>query len=100
MSDIETELAGDTATFDHFDRSWTVPVRRTHKHLKQVKAILRSEGYLDADDVAQVYLSAEDYEALVELNVDEAKLSEFATKLSEALGLGGSGNSQPSSTSS
>jgi hypothetical protein len=97
---IETETAGDTTTFDHFGRSWTIPVRRHHSHVKQVKAILRSEGYLDADDIAEIYLSPEEYDDLVEMDVSEAELSEFATALSKALGLGSSGNSAPSSPSS
>lgn len=97
---IETETAGDTTTFDHFDKTWTIPVRRHHRHVKQIKAILRSEGYLDADDIASIYLSPEQYDDLVALDVDEAKLTEFSTALSKALGLGDSGNSAPSSLSS
>jgi hypothetical protein len=100
MTDLETETDGDTTTFEHFGRGWTIPVRRHHSHVKQVKDILRSEGYLDADDIASIYLAPEQYDELVALDVTEFQLGEFATALSQALGLGSPGNSAPSSPSS
>jgi hypothetical protein len=102
MSDLETETTSDTdtATFEHFGRTWTVPIRRHHKHIRATKAILRSEGSLDADDVASIYLPADEYEALVGLDVTSDDLDVFATEIAKCLGMGSSGNSSPSATSS
>ena len=99
-SPLETETNADTTTFDHFGRSWTVPTRRHHQHIRETKRIVREEGVVDADDIARIYLTDEQYDALLELNVGEEELTGFATKIAECLGMGGSGNSSPSSTSS
>jgi len=100
MSALETEATGDTAAFEMFGRTWNVPVKRHHKHIRQTKAIIRTEGSLDADDVAEIYLSPSEYDALVELNVTGEDLAAFANKVAEVLGIGDSGNSQPSPASS
>lgn len=94
MTDLETETTSDgTTTFKHFGKTWTVPVRRQHAHLRQVKQIIRDEGGLDADDIALVYLPSEEYDALVELNVDEVQLGEFASAIAKAMGVSDKGNS-------
>lgn len=93
MSDIETETTGtETTTFEHFGREWTVPIKRQHDHLRRIKAIIRAEGGVDADDVAAVYLSDEDYNALVDLNVAEDELDGFANAIAKAMGVGDKGN--------
>jgi len=100
MSDLETETTQETTTFDHFGRAWTVPVKKHHRHLRALKQIVRAEGSLDADDIAEVYLSPEEYAALVELDVDADALTDFANAMGKAIGAGDAGNSGPSSTSS
>lgn len=100
MSDLDTETTADRSTFEKFGRVWSVPTKRHHKHIRQTKAIIRTEGHLDSDDIAEIYLSTEDYDALLELNLDVDALSDFANDIAEALGVGGSGNSAPSSASS
>lgn len=97
---IETETDAETTEFEMFGRSWSVPTRRHHKHIRATKALMRSEGSLDADDVAEIYLSPEQYADLLELNVSGEQLSEFSTRIAEALGMGDSGNSKPSPASS
>lgn len=101
MSDLETETTGDgTATIEYFGRSWSIPAKRQHAHIRRIKEITRTEGYVDADDIAEVFLSGDEFKALLELNVTESELDEFAKKIGEALGVGDSGNSEPSSASS
>lgn len=100
MSDVDTETTSDEVTFEKFGRSWSVPTKRHHAHIRRTKAILRAEGSLDADDVAEIYLSPDQYDALVDLNVDGESLSAFADEIAKALGVGDAGNSQPSPASS
>ena len=99
-SALEAEVSGDTATFNHFGRDWTVPTARHHRHIIETKRIIRAEGFVDADDVARIYLSDDEYDALVELDLSSDDLDGFASKIAEAMGLGSSGNSSPSSASS
>ena len=101
MTDLETESTaeGNTTTFEHFGRTWTVPVKKQHSHIRAAKAIQRAEGFLDADDIAEVYLPAEEYAALCALNVTAEELDEFAGEIAKAMGVGDKGNSGPSSTS-
>lgn len=97
---LENEATDTPQTFEHFGREWSVPSQRHHSHIRKIKTILREEGSVDADDVAEVYLSPEDYDALVALDVTGPDLTDFANKLAEAMGMGDSGNSPPSSPSS
>ena len=99
---LETESQDDaeTTTIEHFGREWTVPLRRHHQHIRQTKALIRLYGNLDADDVAEIFLSPEDYQALLDLNVDFAELDAFSNKIAKALGMGDQGNSSPSPASS
>lgn len=92
-SPLEAEATGDTHTFEMFGRSWTVPTRQRHAHIVASKKILREEGSIDADDIASIYLSPDDYAALVDLDVPADDLTEFATEVAKAMGLGNSGNS-------
>jgi hypothetical protein len=100
MSDLDTETNAETATFDHFGQSWTVPTKKHHRHIREAKAIQRREGYLDADDIAQIYLEGDGYERLCDLDVSSAELTDFANAIADAMGIGDSGNSEPSSASS
>lgn len=95
MSDspLENETTSDVTTFDHFGRSWTVPTQRHHKHIRETKKILREEGSLDADDIAAIYLPADEYEALLEMDLPMGELDSFANEIAKHLGFGGSGNS-------
>lgn len=102
MSDsaLETETNSDTTTFEFFERKWTVPTKRHLSHLKKMRDDMRSGvGTLDLM-IAETFLSVDQFDALLEIDPDERALDEFTTKLSEAMGLGESGNSSPSSTSS
>lgn len=100
MSDLDTETTADTATFEMFGREWSVPTKRHHNHIRRTKQILRTEGSLDSDDVAEIYLSPEQYDELVALDVSGDELMAFANAVAKALGTGDSGNSQPSPASS
>jgi hypothetical protein len=97
---LDTETQGDTTTIEHFGREWTVPTKRHHTHIRKTKAILRQFGQMDADDVAEVFLSPEDYQALLDLDVEQDALDDFSTKIAKALGMGDRGNSTPSPASS
>ena len=101
MSALEKEALGaETTTFEHFDREWTVPTKRHLSHLRQMREHMR-EGVGTWDMmIAEVFLSPEEYDALCELDPDEKQLDEFTQKIANAMGLGNSGNSQPSSASS
>src|SRR5690348_15343899 len=97
MSDktpLEAEATGaDVHTFEKFGRQWTVPTKQRHSHILASKEILRAEGGIDSDDIARIYLAAEDYKALVDLDVSSEELGEFASEIAKAMGLGNSGNS-------
>lgn len=100
MSALETETLHDTTSFDHFGRSWTVPTKRHLSHIRKMRDELRS-GIGDLDlMIVETFLSAEDFDALCKIDPDEDALGEFRDAMSTAMGLGDSGNSQPSSSSS
>lgn len=99
-SPLDAEVSGDFNTFEHFGREWSVPNKRHHSHIRAHKDIARREGQVDADDIASIYLPADQYDALCDLDPTEGELYEFAGKIAAALGMGSQGNSQPSSASS
>jgi hypothetical protein len=96
MSDspLETETTSDgTTTFEHFDREWTVPTRRHLSHIKAMRDGLQVP-YTSANlVVAETFLTAGQFDALLEVDPDEDALNEFVGKISKALGVGDSGNS-------
>jgi hypothetical protein len=101
MSDLDTETTGTgTTTFEHFGRKWTVPTTQHQAHIRAVKQIRRAGFNLDADDVAEIFLPADEYQELLAMEKPMDELTDFAAKISEAIGVGDSGNSKPSSTSS
>jgi hypothetical protein len=100
MSALENEVTADTTTFEFFDREWTVPTKRHLSHIKRMRDEMRSGvGTIDLM-IAETFLSADQFDALLDLDPDETQLDAFTTKISEALGTGDSGNSSPSSASS
>jgi hypothetical protein len=100
MSALENETTSDTTTFEHFGREWTVPTKRHLSHIKRMRDEMRSGvGTWDLM-VAETFLTEGDFDALLEVDPDEDALSEFVAKIGDALGVGGSGNSTPSSASS
>lgn len=100
MSALENEVTADTATFEFFDREWTVPTKRHLSHIKKMRDEMRSGvGTIDLM-IAETFLSSDQFGALVDIDPDETELDAFTTKISEALGMGDSGNSSPSSASS
>lgn len=93
MSALENETAGDTTTFEYFDREWTVPTKRHLSHIKQMTDGMRA-GYGTIDLlIAEVFLSEDDFAALMTINPDEAQLADFTTQIADRLGLKSSGNS-------
>lgn len=99
-SSLDAEVSADVNTFEHFGREWSVPNKRHHSHIRRHKEIARREGMVDADDIASIYLSADQYDDLCGLDPTESDLYEFAAKVAQALGMGSQGNSTPSSASS
>lgn len=100
MSALETETTSDTTSFDAFDRSWTVPTKRHLSHIKRMRDEMQTGFGTVTLLIAETFLSAEDFDALLELDPDEDALDDFAQQISRAMGLGNSGNSSPSSASS
>lgn len=99
MSALENETLHETTTFEHFGRSWTVPTRRHLSHIKRMRDELKSGvGSVDLM-LAETFLSADEFNALLEIDPDEVQLDEFTDQIAKALGTGGSGNSSPSSAS-
>lgn len=93
MSALENEVTGDSTTFDHFGRSWTVPTRRHLRHLRRLQAGMNSNLASYAGLVAEVFLSEEDYDALCVLDPTEDDLKEFSNKIADSLGIRTLGNS-------
>ncbi len=97
---LEAETRTETTTFRHFDRDWTVPTRRHLSHLVKMRNELRS-GYSDYNVlVSETMLPADQFAALLDIDPDERALNDFVAGIVKAMGLGDSGNSEPSSTSS
>lgn len=91
MSALEAESTTDTITFEHFGREWSVPAKRHLSHLKKLR-----DGIRFSDPsmlIAETFLSAEQFDALLEIDPVEDDLDEFARVLSAAMGFGDSGNS-------
>ena len=100
MSALENETKHETTTFEFFDREWTIPTKRHLSHIKKMSDEVR-QGYMSADlMIAETFLSADQFAALLEVDPDEAQLDEFTQRISDVMGLGNSGNSSPSSASS
>lgn len=100
-SALDRETTGDgTASFSFLGRDWTVPTRRHLSHLRRMRDELKS-GYGSLDLlVVETFLGDEQLAALLDIDPDETQLAEMARLISEAMGLGDGGNSQPSSASS
>lgn len=92
MSALETETTSDTVTFDHFGRTWTLPTKRHLSHIKRMRDEVRT-GYGSIDLlIAETFLSAEQFDALLEIDPDEDELDKFTDLIADALGLKNSGN--------
>ena len=90
---LEAETRWETTTFDHFDRTWTVPTKRHLSHLKKLQAGVNLPG-ADMDVVAaEVMLGPDQFAQLLEIDPSEPELSEFVGKIAKAMGLGKQGNS-------
>lgn len=100
MSDLDRETTSETATFPFFDREWTVPTKQRLSHIRRLRDEMRA-GVNNFDLVlAEVFLSADDFEALCEIDPVRDDLDKFGNEISRAVGLRDSGNSAPSSSSS
>ena len=100
MSALENETKHESASFEFFDREWTVPTKRHLSHIVKMRDELKSGvGSVDLL-IAETFLSADQFATLLEVDPDEAQLDEFTQRISDVMGLGNSGNSSPSSASS
>lgn len=97
---LEAETRFETTTFDHFDRAWTVPTKRHLSHITKMRDEIRAGAYDYNVLVAETMLSPEQFGELLKLDPDEGQLDDFVGEIAKAMGLGSSGNSQPSSASS
>jgi hypothetical protein len=89
----DSSMQNDTATFDHFGTTWTVPTRRRLSHLVQMRDKMNAR-YGDANiAVAEVFLGPEQFARLLEIDPDEPQLDAFVDQIGKTLKLGDSGNS-------
>lgn len=94
MSALENETLHETTTFEHFGRSWTIPVKRHLSHVVRMRDEMRAGvGTMDLL-IAETFLPAEEFRALVEdIDPDDEAFDAFTTHIAEVMGLGNSGNS-------
>lgn len=93
QSHLETETNHDTTTFRHFDREWTVPVRRHLSHLVQLRNGLSIFGANYNVVIAETFLGPQQFAELLELDPDEEALDGFTDVIARTLGLEVAGNS-------
>lgn len=99
-SPLEAETNFETVTFNFFARAWTVPAKRHFSHIKRMRDELQA-GFQDYNVLTcETLLNTEQLSALAAIDPDEDQLNEFVGEIAKAMGLGGSGNSKPSSASS
>lgn len=97
---LETETQHETTTFDHFDRTWTVPTRRHLSHIVKMRNEMRA-GYSDYNLlVTETLLGEKQFLELCDVDPDEKALGQFVDAIASAMGVKNQGNSEPSSTSS
>lgn len=101
MSDhLDHETTGDSASFEFFGRTWHVPTKQRLSHIRRMRDEMRA-GVPNLDLLlAELFLSPEELAALYEIDPDRDELDKFGDEISRVMGLGNSGNSQPSSASS
>lgn len=99
MSDLKTETLHESTTFEALGREWSVPTKRHLSHILRLEERAETGRPLTATFIVRTFLDADQWADLIALDPDEGQLEEFATKVAEALGVGGSGNSEPSSAS-
>lgn len=107
---LETETLQDHATFEHFGKEWKVPTKKHLSHIRFMRESARigfggmdlmiAEAFLSPAISKQNQQKPNQFAALLDIDPDEVELDRFTEKLSKALGIGGSGNSAPSSASS
>lgn len=90
MSDTtpaQAEATGDTVTFEHFDRTWTVPAKVRLSHQRQLRRDPSNIGIVDT------FLPADEIAALDEIDPTDEELDRFTDDMVEAMGLKSAGNS-------
>ena len=93
MSALENETLHDTTTFEFFDREWTIPAKRHLSHIRKMRDELRA-GVMDYNLlVAETFLSADQFDALLDIDPDEEAFNSYVEEMGKALGLGSKGNS-------
>lgn len=99
MSDIKSETLSDVAKFKALDREWSVPSKRHLSHILRLEERHEQGRPLSTTFLIRTFLDDDQWASLLALDPDEAQLEEFATEIASALGVGESGNSEPSSAS-
>ena len=87
LTPAEAEATADTVTFDHFDRSWSVPSKIRLSHLRALRRDPSNVGIVDT------CLSADDLAALDEIDPTDDELDAFTDALLAAQGMKTAGNS-------
>lgn len=100
MSAASDEATRETATFEHFGKTWTVPAKQRLSHMEKFRVVLMQSRNPDLAMV-HAYLPVTEVQTLIsDVDPDEDELDEFTTAMAKALGFESSGNSSPSSASS
>lgn len=97
---VKVETIRDTTTFEALGHEWSVPTKRHLSHILKLEERVEQGRALTATFIVRVFLEDDQWDRLCEFDPDEAQLEELAAKVAEALGMGDSGNSEPSSASS
>jgi len=85
MSDTpaQSEATAETVEFEHFDRTWHVPSSARLSHQRTLRRDPSNIGIVDT------FLSADEVEALDEIDPTVDELDEFTDVLLEAMGFQG-----------
>lgn len=102
MSALEHEATDTPTTIEHFGRTWTLPASLRARDYQRFNRVVAGQALRHFDlALAEAFLPPQEFAALIDdVNPDDQGLDEFGTKIAQALGFQGSGNSEPSSASS
>ena len=89
---LENETTRETATFEHFDRTWSVPAKLRLSHVVAFREGFNYYGNLDVA-MCHAYLPSDEFKALLEIDPEADDLDAFTDKIAEAMGLKNAGNS-------
>jgi hypothetical protein len=88
---LENETTRETATFEHFDKTWTVPAKLRVSHRV---AFANARSYYQDNNLAMchAYLPADELKVLHEIDPDDDQLDAFTDDMAKALGFTVAGN--------